>query len=176
MPLPLIPVIVALTSGGGSLVAHAGGGMIVTGASGYIAGTYLSSAAIATLVSTLSASALGTLALGFSSVVGFFSATSAAVVGTAGILGTGIGASGITGTLISLGVISTTPIWLPVLGVIFLLSLAFLTYKLFRMKKKLNEVKDGQQEVKFTPFEARVVEQLLKRTYKKKPELFCSPE
>jgi hypothetical protein len=50
MPLPLIPIITALAASGG-LVPHAAGGMIVTmGASGYTAGTYLSSAAIAPLV------------------------------------------------------------------------------------------------------------------------------
>ena len=45
MPLPLIAIIPALTAGG-TLVPHAAGGMIVTSAAGYMAGTYLSTAAI----------------------------------------------------------------------------------------------------------------------------------
>ena len=45
MPLPLIPIISTLAAGG-SLVPHAAGGMIVTSAAGYVAGTYLSTAAI----------------------------------------------------------------------------------------------------------------------------------
>ena len=45
MPIPLIPIISALATGG-TLVPHAAGGLIVTGASGYITGTFLSTAAI----------------------------------------------------------------------------------------------------------------------------------
>lgn len=50
MPLPIIPVIAALAASG-TLVSHAAGRLIVTmGARGYVAGTYLSSAAIASLI------------------------------------------------------------------------------------------------------------------------------
>lgn len=49
MPLPLIPIITALAAGG-TLVPHAAGGMIVTSATGYVAGTYLSTTAIGSLL------------------------------------------------------------------------------------------------------------------------------
>ena len=54
MPIPLIPIISALATGG-TLVPHAAGGLIVTGASGYITGTFLSTAAISGLLATASA-------------------------------------------------------------------------------------------------------------------------
>ena len=61
MPLPLIPIISALAAGG-TLVPHAAGGMIVTSAAGYVAGTYLSTAAIGGVLATAS-TALGAGAL-----------------------------------------------------------------------------------------------------------------
>ena len=51
MPLPLIPAIAALVAGG-TLVPHAAGGLIVTSVGGYVAGTYLSTVAISTLVAS----------------------------------------------------------------------------------------------------------------------------
>ena len=50
MPLPLIPIAAALAAGG-SLVPHAAGGLIVTATAGggYVAGTYLSTAAVTSL-------------------------------------------------------------------------------------------------------------------------------
>jgi hypothetical protein len=53
MPLPLIPVIAALAAGG-TLVPHAAGGMIVTSAAGYVAGTYLTTAALGGLFAAAS--------------------------------------------------------------------------------------------------------------------------
>ena len=109
MPLPLIPIISALAAGG-SLVPHAAGGLIVTSASasasasasGYIAGTYLSTAVISGVITTGSAT-LGAGAL-------YLSGATASVVGSAGIFGTAIDASGITGALMSVGIISATPV------------------------------------------------------------------
>ncbi|MDT4857464.1 hypothetical protein FQZ97_918880 [compost metagenome] len=58
MAIPLIPVLAALAAGS-SLVPHYAGGMIVTSAAtGYVAGTYLSTAAISTLVYSAGASLL----------------------------------------------------------------------------------------------------------------------
>ena len=45
MPLPII---IAALAAGGTLVPHAAGGLIVSSASGYIAGTYIGTATIAT--------------------------------------------------------------------------------------------------------------------------------
>ncbi len=68
MPLPLIPVISALAAGG-TLVPHAAGGMIVTTATGYVTGTYLSTAAIGGLI-TAASTTLGAGALCLSSAAG----------------------------------------------------------------------------------------------------------
>lgn len=64
MPLPLIPIIAALAAGG-TLVPHAAGGMIVTSATGYVAGTYLSTAAIGSIL------AAGSTALGAGALLTF---------------------------------------------------------------------------------------------------------
>ena len=101
MPLPLIPIISALAAGG-TLVPHAAGGMIVTSAAGYIGGTYLSTAAIS-----------GLLAAG-AGVLGVLGGLAGSVIGSAGVFGTTVGATGITGALMSAGIISSTPIWVPV--------------------------------------------------------------
>lgn len=55
-PLPLAPIIAALYLGG-TLVPHAAGGLSVTaaGGSGYVAGTYLSTTAIVSIVTLMSA-------------------------------------------------------------------------------------------------------------------------
>lgn len=105
MPLPLIPILTALAAGG-SLVPHAAGGMIVTSAAGYVAGTYLSTAAIGSLLAAGS-TALGAGALYLSGVAG-------SVIGSAGVFGTTVGATGATGALMSAGIISSTPIWVPI--------------------------------------------------------------
>ena len=77
----------------------------VTGASGYVAGAFLSTAAISGLLVTASAT-LGAGAL-------YLSGVAASIVGSAGIFGTTIGATGITGVLMSAGIISSTPVWVP---------------------------------------------------------------
>lgn len=53
MPIILVEIISALASGG-SLVPHAAGGLIVSGSSGYVANTYLSTAAVSSLITTSS--------------------------------------------------------------------------------------------------------------------------
>lgn len=106
MPLPLIPVFAALAAGG-SLVPHAAGGMIFSlGAGGYVAGTYLSSAFIASLV-TGAGALLGVGALTLTS-------AASAIIGSTGVVGTTIGASGLTGALMSAGILPATPIWVPI--------------------------------------------------------------
>jgi hypothetical protein len=107
MPLPLISIIPAL-SAGGVLVPHAAGGMIVTTVTGtgYIAGTYLSTFAIGSII-TAAATAFGASAI-------FASLAVACLIGGAGIFGTTIGATGITGALMSAGLIASTPLWIPV--------------------------------------------------------------
>lgn len=157
MPLPLIPIVSALAAGG-SLVPHAAGGMIVTSATGYVAGTYLSTAAIGALLTTASA-ALGTGALYLSGVAG-------SIIGSAGIFGTTVGASGVTGALMSVGILSSTPIWVPLAvggaAVGGAAGLGYGGYRLFKLKQKIGGTAEGE-EAQFTETEAKIIEKLVKR-------------
>lgn len=161
MPLPLIPVVSALAAGG-TLVPHAAGGMIVTSATGYVAGTYLSTAAIGGLL-TAASTALGAGAL-------YLSGAAGSIIGSAGIFGTTIGASGITGALMSVGIISSTPIWVP-LAVGGAASgtaagLGYVGYRLFKLKQKIGSTAQGE-EAQFTETEAKIVEKIIKRLSKR---------
>lgn len=157
MPLPLIAIIPALIAGG-SLVPHAAGGLIVTSASGYVAGTYLTTAAIASLFAT-AATTLGTGAL-------ILSGAAATIVGGAGIFGTTIGATGITGILMSAGLISSTPVWIPIAVGGAALGCGVGSYRLLKLKRKIEATPMGQ-EAQFTEKEAKIVENLARRLGKK---------
>ena len=161
MPLPLIPIISALAAGG-TLVPHAAGGMIVTSAAGYVAGTYLSTAAIGSLLAAAS-TALGAGALYLSGVAG-------SVIGSAGLFGTTVGATGVTGTLMSAGILSSTPIWVPIAvggaAIGGAAGLGYGGYRLFKLKQKVAST-ENNEEVQFTDTEARIVEQVIKRLGKK---------
>ena len=153
MPLPLIPIISAIAASG-HLVPHAAGGLIVTSASGYVAGTYLSTAAIAGLIATASTT-LGAGAL-------YLSGAAASIVGSAGIFGTTIGASGITGALMSVGIISSTPAWVPIAIGGVAVGCGYGSYRLFRLRKKINATPVGQ-EAQFTETDAKIIENIVKR-------------
>jgi hypothetical protein len=159
VPLPLIPIISALAAGG-SLVPHAAGGLIVTSAGGYVAGTYLSSAAIASLL-TGAGAALGAGAL---TVTG----AASAIIGSAGIFGTTIGASGLTGVLMSVGILPATPIGLPIAIGTAGLGAGYLSYLLLKLRKKLRAAERGI-EVQFTDLEARIIEAVIRRFAKSSP-------
>ncbi len=158
MPLPLVPVIAALAAGG-SLVPHAAGGVIVTmGASGYVAGTYLSTAAIASLLTGAGALlGAGTLTL---------TGATAAIIGSAGIFGTTIGASGFTGFLMSAGILPATPIGVPIAVGGAAVGTGYLSYLLLRLRSKLRRTKEGE-EVQFTEIEAKIIEAVIRRFAKK---------
>lgn len=164
MALPLIPIISALAAGG-SLVPHAAGGLIVSSAGGYVAGTYLSSAAISSLLLG-SGALLGVGALSASGIA-------TAIIGSAGYFGTTVGATGITGWLMSAGIISATPIMYPVgVGLASLAGVA-LTGVILRLRHKLKLASKGQ-EVIFNAIEAKIIEVLLVFFAKKsglKPEV-----
>lgn len=157
MPIPLIPIISALAAGG-ALVPHATGGLIVTGAGGYVAGTFLSTAAINGLLATASAT-LGAGAL-------YFSGAAASIVGSAGIFGTTIGATGITGALMSAGIISSTPVWVPIAAGGAALGCGYGSYRLYKLRKKVSDTPEGE-EAQFTETEAKVIEKIIKRIAKK---------
>ncbi|MCY3725634.1 MAG: hypothetical protein OXF95_03235 [Rhodobacteraceae bacterium] len=174
MPAPLlIPALLA----GGTLVPHAAGGLIVTGgslatgASGYVAGTFLSTAAISNLIGAgLFSSGAITGALGV--LIG------SSLIGTSGFLGTGIGATGLTGIGISLGLVATTPIWIPVAtaagGLAVFGATGYLAYdevKRRRLEDSINKKIKSQkigEEIEFTEEEAEYIENRLKRAIDKK--------
>ncbi|MFV3329893.1 hypothetical protein ACNFIA_03040 [Pseudomonas sp. NY15437] len=167
MAIPLIPILTALAAGG-SLVPHYGGGMIVTSvASGYVAGTYLSTAAISSLVYTAGASLLAAAGVTAVSVAGVRTALTgagSAVIGSSGLFGTSIGASGITGSLMSAGVISSTPIAVPVgigLGVASAGVIGFSVLRMRNLKRKL-ATEQGDGELHFSDKEAKLVERIIK--------------
>jgi hypothetical protein len=153
MPLPLIPIVTALAAGG-SLVPHAAGGLIVTGASGYVTATYLSSAAVASLV-TGAGAALGVGAL-------TLTGAASAIIGSAGIFGTTLGASGLTGVLMSAGILPATPIGVPIAIGGAAAGTGYLSFLLLRLRKKLRRAKDGE-EVQFSEIEAKVIEAIIRR-------------
>lgn len=161
MPIPLVPVIAALAAGG-TLVPHAAGGMIVTSAAGYVAGTYLSTAAIGGMLAGAS-TVLGAGAL-------YLSGAAASVIGSAGVFGTTVGASGITGALMSAGIVSATPLWLPIAvggaAVGGAAGLGYGGYRLFKLRQKIHAT-DAGQEAQFTEGEAKIIEKVIKRMGKK---------
>lgn len=157
MPLPLIPIIAALAAGG-SFVPHAAGGLIITNVAGYVAGTYLSTAAIGGLISAASTT-LGIGAL-------YLSGAAASIVGSAGVFGTTIGSSGITGALMSAGIISSTPVWAPIAAGGAALVCGYGSYRLLKLKQKIKSTPSGQ-EAQFTETEAKMIENIVKRLGKK---------
>ena len=151
MPIPLVAIVSALAAGG-SLVPHAAGGMIVTGAGGYVAGTYLSTTAIASLLAAATATVGG---------------TALAAVGAVktGVLGGGAaaatGATGVKGALMSVGMLSAAKIAVPVLAGGAVLITGYYGYRLLKLRSKANAVRRGQ-EAHFTESEARLVEGVIK--------------
>jgi len=160
MPIPL--VITAL-SAGGTLVPHAAGGFIVSTAGSYVAGTYISTAAVAAYLAT----GAGVLATGAAVATG----AASAVIGSAGIFGTTIGATGLTGALMSAGIISSTPIWVPVAAAGTVLAgggaLGYAAYHIYQMRKQAAATPEGE-EAQFTENQAQVLQLLLLKIQKTK--------
>jgi len=140
------------------MVPHAAGGMIVTSAAGYVAGTYLSTAAISGILAAASTT-LGAGAL-------YLSGAAGSIIGSAGIFGTTVGASGITGALMSAGIISSTPIWVPLAvgGAVAggAAGLGYGGYRLYKLKQKVSDTPEGE-EAQFTETEANIIEKIIKR-------------
>ena len=161
MPLPLIPVIAALAAGG-TIVPHAAGGLIVTSAAGYVAGTYLSTAAIGGLLAAAS-TALGAGAL-------YLTGAAGSIIGSAGIFGTTVGATGITGALMSVGILASTPLWVPLAiggaAAGGAAGLGYGGYRMYKLKQKIANTPDGK-EAQFTEAEAKIVEKVVKRFSKR---------
>jgi hypothetical protein len=151
MPIPLVAIAAAYAAGG-QLVAHSAGGMIMSVGGSYVAGTYLSTAAITALWT-------GSITLAGAGAVALSGAASAAI-GGAGIFGTTLGSTGIIGWLMSAGIISSTPIWLPILIGTGIAGLGAATFKFFTLSKKLKATPQGE-EAHFTASEAKAVGALI---------------
>lgn len=159
MAFPLIPIATALAAGG-SLVPHAAGGMIVTSAGGYVAGTYLSTSAIAGLLTAATATAGTGVALAIGSVKGLLGATlarTAAIGSTSAVTGTAATA-GVAGALAS-------PLWLSLSAGGVVLGLGYGIYRLAQLKRKAAATPPGG-EAQFTDADAQLVERLIKRAAK----------
>ena len=160
MPIPLIAIISAV-SAGGTLVPHAAGGMIITSTAGYVAGTYVSTAAISGLL-TATSTAVGAGSL-------YITGATSAIIGSTGILGTTIGSSGITGVLMSVGIISATPLWVPFAvggaAASTVVGLSYGGYLLYKLKNKINNTPAGE-EAQFTEKEAKFIENYIHRLSK----------
>jgi len=165
VPVPLVPIIAAIAMGG-TIVPHAAGGIIVTSVTGgYLAGTYLTTTAIFSIL-TASGATIGVGAAALTGVLstifggaGIFGTT----IGTTGIFGTTIGATGITGVLMSTGVISSTPIAVPIVAVCAAsLTISYVGYVIFNLKRKLKSEENGG-EVNFTGTEAKIIEAIARR-------------
>ena len=168
MPLPLIPVVTALLSGG-ILVPHAAGGMIVSGASGYIAGTYLSTTAIASLYAAAASTVgIGAVAatgyvstfLGGAGILGTAAGTAGAGAGAGVATATAAGATGVTGAIMSAGIISSTPIAVPIVAGAGVFIAGYAGYRYLKFKKKLSQVKPGE-EIIFSESEAKFMQQII---------------
>lgn len=151
-------------------MAHSSGGLIVLSSTGsYVAGTYISTAALASfltgtaVVYTAGAATLvvSTFSLAYSTAVG----AGIALVGTAGWFGTTLGATGLTGLLMRWGILPATPVWVPVvLGVAILgFIIVFgwlLARRVRRLKDKITNTPNNE-EAQFTKREARLVEKMI---------------
>jgi len=158
MPIPIVAVISALAAGG-TLVPHAAGGLIVTASTGgYVAGTYLSAAAVASLLATATA-AIGASAAIFTSFI-------STIIGSAGIFGTTIGATGLTGALMSAGLLPSTPIAVPLIAIGALLGFIYTTYNISKLRWKLKGVQEDD-EIQFSETDAKIVESVIKLISKK---------
>ncbi|GGO80034.1 hypothetical protein GCM10011348_15820 [Marinobacterium nitratireducens] len=126
----------------------------MTASGGYVAGTFLSTAAVNGLLATASAT-FGAGAL-------YLTGATTGIVGSAGIFGTTIGATGITGALMSAGLLSSTPVWVPIAGGTAALGCTYIGYKLYKLRHKLITTPDGEEAI-FTEDEAKMIEKVILR-------------
>jgi hypothetical protein len=167
MPIPLIPIIQAILAGG-ALVPHAAGGMIVTSAAGYVAGTYLSTAAVTGIVTAVGAGAVasvGTLTAFASRLLARTAVTSAAATtgGTAAVA-TGLTATGTAAT--TTGLLAFAPAILSITAGLTALGLGYRAYQFYQLKIKVSRTTEGN-EILFTEKEAKIVEDVIKSISKK---------
>ncbi|WP_418647781.1 hypothetical protein ACNQFN_01760 [Thauera butanivorans] len=132
--------------------------MIVTGAGGYMAGTYLSTAAITGLVATATGTAAG---LG-ATAVAVLSGAGSSIIGSAGVAATTVEATGLKALLMSIGITPSSAViafLLPAVGCIAAGAGFYYWWRFMRKPKSAT----SDQEALFTEMEARIVERLVKK-------------
>ena len=164
MALPLIPIITALATGG-ILVPHAAGGMIVTSAAGYVAGTYLSTSAIAGLLAGATATVGAGIALAATSMIGIIGATVARTA--APVIATTTATTATTATTVpaaATGVLGflTGPVGISLAVGCAVLGIGYGGYRIVMLNRKVTDTPKGE-EAQFTENEARIVEGIIKR-------------
>lgn len=147
--LIVIPVAKAILAGG-TLVAHAGGGMIVTGASGYVVGTFLSTAAINSILAVGTTFTVGSAAVGVSALGGIpkvlvavsrVKGVASTLLGFNGVVASTVVASEATGVLVSAGAVSATPVIVPIALSATAIGLGYVIFRGFKKLKKIKSKK-----------------------------------
>jgi len=151
MPIPLLAIAQAL-AGGATIVAHSSGGVIASSAGSYIAGTFISSAVLAQLLWSVAAIVAASLA--------WLAGLPALIIGGPGIFGTTIGATGATGFLMKAGIISSTPIWVPIAIALIPVMACLGLWRWWSLRKRLASLPPGTELV-LSHREARFVHRLL---------------
>ncbi len=167
-----LPVVMAALLAGGSLVPHAAGGLIVSSAGSYVAGTYLSTSAISSILLTLGATTTGFGAIALPRITSIARTLKFASIGGATVA-TGVETAAVTAassavTTTATAAATTTAsvassIVLPLLGI----GLAALVVYLYRLYKKVNDfskkaLPGSNEELKFTENEAKVLEAIIR--------------
>jgi hypothetical protein len=143
--------------------------MIVTSAAGYVAGTYLSTAAVTGIITAVGAGAVasvGTLTAFASRLLARTAVTSAAAAtgGTAAVA-TGVTATG-TAAATTTGLLAFAPAILSITAGLTALGLGYRAYQFYQLKSKVSKTKEGN-EILFTEKEAKMVEDVIKSIAKK---------
>lgn len=169
-----LPVVMAALLAGGSLVPHAAGGLIVSSAGGYVAGTYLSTSAISSILLTLGATTTGFGAIAVPRIASIARTLKFASIGGATVA-TGVETAAVTAASSAAATTTTaaatttatataaSSIVLPLIGI----GVAALVVYLYRLYKKVNDfskksLPGSTEELIFTDTEARVIEAVIR--------------
>ena len=165
-----LPVVMAALLAGGSLVPHAAGGLIVSSAGGYVAGTYLSTSAISSILLTLGATTTGFGAIALPRIASIARTLKFASIGGATVA-TGVETAAVTAassaaattTAAATTATAASSIVLPLIGI----GVAALVVYLYRLYKKVNDfskksLPGSTEELIFTDTEARVIEAVIR--------------
>ncbi len=132
--------------------------MIVTSASGYVAGTYLSTAAVAALVTGATVSIGASAAVAFAVMKGIVGSALVRLAGPAAAATvSGTGAASTTGAL----TIVSGPVGLWISAVLAALGIIYGAYRVHTFKKKLNTFVGGR-EAQFTESEVQMFEKIIR--------------